>query len=67
MSDSDSDDDGGMFGFGSGGSISMSRKMMRDEEIEWVTYVVKNLILILVHKRKHLNHLSLNSIHLNIV
>lgn len=35
--DDDDDDKGGMFGFGSGGSMAMSRKMMKDEEAEFKT------------------------------
>jgi hypothetical protein len=35
--DEDDDDDvGGMFGFSRGGSMAMSKKMMADEEVEWV-------------------------------
>ena len=37
-SDSDEDDSGSMFGFGRGsGSIAMSKKMTKNEDVEWVT------------------------------
>jgi hypothetical protein len=33
--DDEDDDGGGMFGF-RGGSMAMSKKMMADDEVEWV-------------------------------
>lgn len=35
--DDDDDDDDGMFGFSRGGSMAMAKKMMADDEVEWVT------------------------------